>query len=87
MNTCTVFISTGAFSVQVRVVYDWLLLDWNALQVGLMKEAKREPNTHIHIITDTREADKWWAECCEGLYVFYMCLCVFVCVVFTFVEG
>lgn len=40
INTCPVFIPTGAFSLQVKVVYDWLLLDWNALHVSLIKQEK-----------------------------------------------
>lgn len=40
MNTCPVFIFIQAFSLLVRVVYDRLLLDWNALQVGSVTETK-----------------------------------------------
>lgn len=38
MSGCLFSICIRAFSAQVRVVYDWLLLDWNVLQVGLVKE-------------------------------------------------
>lgn len=52
-NTCPVFISTRAFSMQVKVVCDWLLLDWNVLHVSPIKEEK-----HIHMLKHHRYSHK-----------------------------